>query len=58
MEYRIERLNQYLRGWMGYFGLSRLYGPIPELDGWPQASNTDVPIGNNGTDRGRALAIY
>lgn len=34
MEYRIERLNQYLRGWMGYFGLSRLYGPIPELDGW------------------------
>jgi RNA-directed DNA polymerase len=33
MEYRIERLNQYLRGWMGYFGLSQLYGPIPELDG-------------------------
>ena len=34
MEYRIERLNQYLRGWMGYFGLSQLYGSIPELDGW------------------------
>jgi len=34
MEYRIERLNQYLRGWMGYFGISTLYGPIPEVDGW------------------------
>jgi RNA-directed DNA polymerase len=34
MEYRIERINQYLRGWMGYFGISKLYGPIPELDSW------------------------
>jgi RNA-directed DNA polymerase len=34
MEYRIERLNQYLRGWMNYFGISKLYGPIPELDSW------------------------
>jgi RNA-directed DNA polymerase len=34
MEHRIERINQYLRGWMGYFGISQLYGPIPELDGW------------------------
>lgn len=34
MDYRIERLNQYLRGWMGYFGISQLYGPIPELDSW------------------------
>jgi RNA-directed DNA polymerase len=34
MAYRLERINQYLRGWMGYFGISQLYGPIPELDGW------------------------
>jgi RNA-directed DNA polymerase len=34
MAYRIERINQYLRGWMGYFGISKLYGPIPELDSW------------------------
>jgi RNA-directed DNA polymerase len=34
MAYRIERLNQYLRGWMGYFGISKWYGPIPELDSW------------------------
>ena len=30
----VERLNQYLRGWMGYFGISQYYQPIPELDGW------------------------
>jgi RNA-directed DNA polymerase len=34
MEYRLERISLYLRGWMGYFGISQLYGPIPELDGW------------------------
>ena len=34
MEDRLERLNQYLRGWMGYFGISQYYHPIPELDGW------------------------
>jgi len=34
MAYRLERINQYLRGWMGYFGISQFYGPIPELDGW------------------------
>jgi RNA-directed DNA polymerase len=34
MEYRIERVNMYLRGWMGYYGISKLYGPIPELDSW------------------------
>jgi RNA-directed DNA polymerase len=34
MVYRIEPINQYLWGWMGYFGISKLYGPIPELDGW------------------------
>ena len=34
MEHRLKRLNQYLRGWMGYFGVSQYYHPIPELDGW------------------------
>ncbi len=34
MEYRLERISLYLRGWMGYFGISKLYGPIPELDSW------------------------
>jgi RNA-directed DNA polymerase len=31
---RIERINQYLRGWMGYFGIAKLDRPIPELDSW------------------------
>jgi len=34
MAYRLVRINQYLRGWIGYFGISQLYGPIPELDKW------------------------
>jgi len=25
---------RYLRGWMGYFGISDYYRPVPELDGW------------------------
>jgi RNA-directed DNA polymerase len=32
MEYRLMRLAQYVRGWMGYFGISDYYRPIPELD--------------------------
>ncbi|MGH8632672.1 MAG: group II intron reverse transcriptase/maturase [Burkholderiales bacterium] len=34
MHYRFQRLAQYLRGWMGYFGISQYYRPIPELDEW------------------------
>ena len=34
MAYRFTKLAQYLRGWMGYFGISDYYRPIPELDGW------------------------
>jgi RNA-directed DNA polymerase len=34
MEYRIARLNLYVRGWMNYFGISQLYGPMEWLDGW------------------------
>lgn len=34
MDYRLRKLGQYLRGWMGYFGISQYYRPIPELDEW------------------------
>jgi RNA-directed DNA polymerase len=29
MAYRFHKLAQYLRGWMGYFGISQYYRPIP-----------------------------
>jgi RNA-directed DNA polymerase len=34
MEERMKRLSRYLRGWMNYFGISQLYTPMEELDGW------------------------
>jgi RNA-directed DNA polymerase len=34
MEYRYEKLAEYLRGWMNYFGISEYYKPIPEIDHW------------------------
>ena len=34
MEYRFTKLAEYLRGWMGYFGISEYYRPIPEIDHW------------------------
>lgn len=34
MDYRFKKLGQYLRGWMGYFGKSEYYRPIPEIDQW------------------------
>lgn len=34
MQYRFDKLGQYLRGWLGYFGISEYYRPIPELDEW------------------------
>lgn len=34
MEYRLEKLAQYLRGWMNYYGISEYYRPIPEIDHW------------------------
>jgi RNA-directed DNA polymerase len=34
MAYRFHKLAQYVRGWMGYFGISDYYRPIPELDQW------------------------
>lgn len=34
MEYRFARLAEYLRGWMGYFGIAEYYRPLPEIDHW------------------------
>ena len=34
MEYRMEKIAQYLRGWMNYFGISEYYRPMPEIDHW------------------------
>ena len=34
MNYRFRKLNDYIRGWMGYYGLSEYYRPIPGLDQW------------------------
>jgi len=34
MDYPLHELAQYLRGWMGYFGISDYYRPVPALDGW------------------------
>jgi RNA-directed DNA polymerase len=34
MAYRLDKLARYVRGWMGYFGISDYYRPIPEIDHW------------------------
>ena len=34
MDYRMRKLAGYMRGWIGYFGLSEYYSPIPGLDEW------------------------
>jgi RNA-directed DNA polymerase len=34
MTHRFQKLGRYLRGWLGYFGISEYYRPIPELDEW------------------------
>ena len=34
MDYRYQRLAEYLRGWMNYFGISEYYRPISEIDHW------------------------
>ena len=34
MQYRVNKLSTYLRGWMGYFGISEGYRDIPEIDSW------------------------
>ena len=34
MEYRIQKLNQYLTGWCGYFALADTKTPFEQLDKW------------------------
>jgi len=34
MQYRFDKLGQYLRGWLGHLGISEYSRPIPELDEW------------------------
>lgn len=34
MTYRLDKLGQYLRGWVGYFGISQYYRPVPGIDDW------------------------
>jgi len=34
MSYRLSKLNEYIRGWMGYFGYSEYYSPLPRMDEW------------------------
>ena len=34
MEYRFAKLAEYLRGWMGYFGIAEYYRPLPGIDHW------------------------
>jgi RNA-directed DNA polymerase len=34
MKYRLNKLAEYVRGWMWYFGISEAYHDIPEIDGW------------------------
>jgi len=34
MEYPYKKLAEYLRGWMGDFGILEYYRPIPDIDQW------------------------
>lgn len=31
---RVIELNQYIRGWMNYFGISQYYRAVQDIDGW------------------------
>ncbi|UCC97706.1 MAG: group II intron reverse transcriptase/maturase [Phycisphaerales bacterium] len=34
MAERLQRLSEYIRGWIGYYALSEYYSPLPGLDEW------------------------
>ena len=34
MEYRYQKLAEYVRGWINYYGISEYYRPIPLIDEW------------------------
>ena len=42
MEYRLQKLGQYIRGWTAYFGISQYYRPVPELIEQDQKANPHV----------------
>jgi hypothetical protein len=46
-QYRLLELREYLRGWMGYFGISDYYRPVPELDHWLRR-RVRLSTGNSG----------
>ena len=33
-DYRMRKLAEYIPGWIGYFGISEYYRPLPTLDEW------------------------
>jgi len=45
MAYRYIKLTGYLRGWMGYFGISEYYRPIHEIEHWPSTFYTNFSRG-------------
>ena len=34
MDYRLDKLSEYVWGWMNYYGISEYYRPIPGIDEW------------------------
>lgn len=34
MEVRLQKLREYMQGWINYFGISEHYSPLPKLDQW------------------------
>jgi RNA-directed DNA polymerase len=34
MDYRLQKLAEYVCGWRSYLGISDYYRPVPELDHW------------------------
>ncbi|NOR22944.1 MAG: maturase [Desulforhopalus sp.] len=34
MKYRLHKLEEYVRGWMNYYGISEYYRPISGIDEW------------------------
>ncbi len=57
MQHRFEKLGQYLRGWMGYFGISEYYRPIPNwMNGY--ADGCACATGNSGVCVARRSATF
>jgi RNA-directed DNA polymerase len=48
LTYRIQKLNEYLRGWIQYFGLSQYYRPLPQLAAWLRPRLRTCSAGSSG----------